>query len=116
MKSICAVLLKISFLLIVISSCKEEPPVVPPPPPPPPVYKDTLTLTVEYVTHRSIIVNSKTTTNNRNSTVELYRQFNNADTLVAEYTITTNDTSIIDDNNGNGLQLNTNYIYYAVQA
>ncbi|GIK62046.1 MAG: hypothetical protein HND39_07935 [Ignavibacteriota bacterium] len=114
MKSICAVLLKISFLFIVISGCKDEPPVVPPPPPPSDV-KDTLRLTFEYATHRSIIINSKTTTSNKHSTVKLYRIFNNADTLVSEYPITTNDTSIIDDNNGNGLQLNTNYTYYTVR-
>lgn len=117
MKSICAVLLKIIFLLIVIFSCKEEPPVVqpPPPPPPPPNVKDTLTLTIEYATHRSIIINANTTTNNQNSTVELYRQLNNTDTLVVEYLITTKDTSIIDDNNGNGLEINTPYRYYAVR-
>ncbi|MBT8382911.1 MAG: hypothetical protein KJO59_11180, partial [Ignavibacteria bacterium] len=89
------------------------PPVVPPPPPP--NVKDTITLTYEYSTHRSIIINSKTTTNSKNSTIELYRQINSADTLVAEYPITTNDTSIIDDNNENGLELNTVYTYYAVR-
>jgi len=115
MKRIFAVVLSISFILLVIYNCKDEPPVVPPPPPPPPVLKDTITIMIEEVTHRSIIINSKTTTNNQNSTVELYLQFNNTDTLVAEYSITTNDTSIIDDNNGNGLQLNTTYTYYAVR-
>ncbi|MBE0572904.1 MAG: hypothetical protein IH618_15285 [Ignavibacteriaceae bacterium] len=116
MKRISAVVLNLIILLIVIYSCQDEPPVVPPPPPPPPPnVKDTLTLTFEYATLRSIIINSKTTTNNQNSTIELYRQFNNADTLVAEYVITTKDTSIIDDDNGGGLQLNTSYVYYAVR-
>ncbi len=116
MKRIFAIGLSIIFLLLVMYSCKDEPPIVPPPPPPPPNnVKDTLTLTFEYATHRSIIVNSKTTTNNKSSTIELYRQFNSTETLVAEYLITTNDTSIIDDNNGNGLQLNTSYTYYAVR-
>jgi len=115
-KRISAVVLNLIILLIVIYSCQDEPPVVPPPPPPPPPnIKDTLTLTFEYSTHRSIIINSKTTTNNKNSIIELYRQFNNIDTLVAEYPITSNDTSIIDDSNGLGLQLNTTYTYYAVR-
>ncbi len=100
------VLISVSLL----NSCKDELPVVPPQPPPLNV-KDTLKLTFEYATHRSIIINSKTTSHNKNSIMELYRQFNNADTLVAEYPITTNDTSIIDD----GLQLNTTYQYYAVR-
>jgi len=103
------------LILIYAISCKDEPPVVPTPPPPPLNIKDTITVAVENVTHRSTIINSKTTANNKNSIIALYRQFNNADTLVAEYAITTNDTSIIDDNNGNGLQLNTSYTYYAVR-
>jgi hypothetical protein len=113
MKRNFAIVLSIIFLLLVIYNCKDEPPIVPPPPPP--NVKDTLTLTFEYATHRSVIINSKTTTNNKNSVIQLYRQFNDADTLVAEYAITTNDTSIIDDDSGNGLQLNTSYTYYAVR-
>lgn len=115
MKRIFAIVLSIIFILLVIYNCKDEPPIVPPPPPPTPNVKDTLTLTFEYATHRSIIINSKTTTNNKNSIIKLYRQFNSADTLVIEYSITTNDTSIIDDNNENGLLLNTTYTYYAVR-
>jgi hypothetical protein len=106
--------LALCILTFVIFSCEEEPPVVPPPPPA--IVKDTLTLTLEYSTHRSIILNSKTTTNNKNSTIELYRQINNIDTLVANYPITNNDTSIIDDNSGKGLELNTTYTYYAVRV
>ena len=101
-------------LCIIISSCKKDNPVVPPIEPPV-TLKDTLTLSVEQVTHRSIVVNVKTTVNNPNSTVELYRQFNSLDTLVTEYPITIQDTIITDDNNGNDLQLNTEYKYYAVR-
>jgi hypothetical protein len=114
MKRIFAIVLSIILILIIIYNCKEEPPVVPPQPPPLGV-RDTITLSVEQVTHRSTVVNVKTTTNNQNSTIQLYRQFNNADTLVAEYLITTTDTSIIDDNNGNELELNTTYTYYAMR-
>jgi hypothetical protein len=101
-------------LLFCKLGCTEDPPVVPPPPPPPNV-KDTITLNFEYSTHRSIIINATATANNKKSTIKLYRQFNNTDTLVVEYPITTNDTSIIDDNNGNDLQINTTYSYYAVR-
>lgn len=103
------------LLLLTLFGCKEDPPIVPPPPPPPPVYKDTLTVAVEDVTHRSITVNIKTTVNNPKSTIKFFRIFNNTETQVSEYPITLNDTSIIDDNLGGGLQLNTTYSYYAVR-
>ncbi len=102
------------FSALFIFSCKKDNPVVPPVEPPV-TLKDTLTLFVEQVTHRSIVVNVKTTANNPNSTVELYRQFNSQDTLVTEYPITIQDTVVTDDNNGNDLQLNTEYRYYAVR-
>jgi len=103
----------ILFVLLLLSAvgCKEDPPVVPPPPPPPPVYKDTITVAVEDVTHRSITVNIKTTVNNPASTIKFFRIFNNTETQVSVYSITINDTSIIND----GLQLNTTYSYYAVR-
>jgi hypothetical protein len=115
MKRIFAIVLSIIFILLVTYNCKDEPPIVPPPPTQPPNVKDTLTLTFEYATHRSIIINSKTTNNNKNSTIKLYRIFNNVDTLVSEYSITIKDISLIDDNNGNSLELNTTYTYYAVR-
>ena len=102
------------FLTLIFFSCKKDNPVVPPVEPPD-TPKDTLTLSVEQATHRSIVVNIKTTDNNFNSTVELYRQFNSKDTLVTEYPITIKDTIVTDDNNGNDLQLNTEYKYYAVR-
>ena len=96
-------------------SCNTTEPPDPPPPPPPPVYKDTITVTVEDVTHRSITVNIKTTVNNPNSTIKLFRIINSNEAQVSEYPITVNDTCIIDDNSGSGLQLNTTYTYYAVR-
>jgi hypothetical protein len=103
------------FLLLSAFGCKEDPPIVPPPPPPPPIYKDTITVITEDVTHRSITVNIKTTSNNPKSTIKFFRIFNSNETQVTEYPITVSDTSIIDDNFGNGLQLNTTYTYYAVR-
>jgi len=102
------------FIAILLYSCKEEPPVGSPPPPPP-VLKDTITITITETMHRSIVVNIKSTTNFPNSFVELYRINNNANTLVAEYPITVTDTTILDDNNGQNLLLNTEYTYYAVR-
>ena len=100
------------FLIILLAAirCKEDPPVVPPLVPPP-VYKDTITVAVEDVTHRSITVNIKSTLNNPKSTIKFFRIYNSNETHVSEYPITVNDTSIIDD----GLQLNTTYTYYAVR-
>src|SRR5690606_12045390 len=101
------------FFNLTFSSCKEEPPVVPPPPPPD--MKDTITITIVEEMHRSIVVNVKTTTNFPNSFIELCRTFNNTDTLVAEYPITVTDTTILDENNGQDLKINTEYTYYAVR-
>jgi len=112
MKRNFAVLLSIIFLLLFVYNCKEEPPIVPPPPP---GTNDTITISIDQVTHRSIVVDVRTTTNNPNSTLLLYRRINNTDTLVTEYPITITDTSIVDDNNGMGLQLDTEYNYYALR-
>ncbi len=98
---------------LVFSSCKKDNPVVPPVEPPP-VVKDTITLSVEGTTHRSIELNIQSTINDSSLKIKLFRVFNSAETLIAEYPILVTDTAIIDDNNGNGLQLNTEYSYYAV--
>jgi len=102
------------FLSLILLSCKKDNPVIPPIKPPL-VLKDTLLLAVEQVTLRSIVVNIKTTAHIPNSIVELYRQLDNSDTLVAEYPITVKDTTVLDDNKGQELQLNTEYKYYAVR-
>ena len=100
------------LLIFVSHSCKEDSPVIPPPPL---VLKDTITIAVTDVTHRSASLNVQCTMNNVQSLVRLYRLFNSSETLVSEFPITAQDTTIIDDNNGTGLQLNTNYFYYAVR-
>jgi hypothetical protein len=102
-------------ILLITANCSEEPPVVPPPPPPSPTVKDTITVNVEDVTHQSIVFSVNTTKNNPNSLIEVYRQFENTEIIISQYPITITDTTIIDDNSGQGLQLNTEYSYYAVR-
>lgn len=104
------------LLTFLILACKEDPPIAPPDPPPPPtVINDTLEVSIIDVTHISIVVNVKNTKNNPNSFVELYRKSNGTEDLVAEYPITITDTTIVDDNSGNDLELNTEYGYYVVR-
>jgi hypothetical protein len=78
------------------------------------VVKDTVTISVEGTTHRSIELRVQSTVNDSSLKIRLFRTLNSADTLAAEYPILVKDTTIIDDNNGEGLQLNTEYTYYAV--
>ncbi len=91
-------------ILILLSSCKKDNPVIPPIEPPP-VVKDTVTISVEGTTHRSIELNIQSTINDSSLRIKLFRIFNSAETLIAEYSILVTDTTTIDDNNGNGLQL-----------
>jgi hypothetical protein len=98
---------------LVLFSCKKDNPVVPPVEPPV-VLKDTVTISVKGVTYRSIELNVQCSMNNSQYSIRLFRTLNSKDTLVAEYLITVRDTTIIDNNNGNGLQLNTEYSYFAV--
>ncbi|MCZ7602228.1 MAG: hypothetical protein M5R37_05140 [Melioribacteraceae bacterium] len=106
----------ILLLTFLILACKEDPPIAPPDPPPPPtVINDTLEVSIIDFTHISIVVNVKNTKNNPNSFVELYRTENRIGYLVAEYPITITDTTIVDDNSGNDLELNTEYGYYVVR-
>jgi len=109
-----AVLVSLAFvILILLPSCKKDNPVIPPVEPPP-VVKDTITLSAEGTTHRSIELKVQSTTNDSSLKIKLFRVFNSAETMISEYPILAKDTAIIDDDNGNGLQLNTEYSYYAV--
>ncbi len=101
------------FLILLFSSCKKDNPIIPPIEPPP-VVKDTVTISVEGTTHRSIALRVQSTVNDSSLKIRLFRTFSSADTLAAEYPILVKDTTIIDDNSGEGLQLNTEYTYYAV--
>ena len=97
-----AVLVSLAFvILILLSSCKKDNPVIPPVEPPP-IVKDTLTISVEGTTHRSIELSIQSTINDSSLKIKLFRVFNSAETLIAEYPILVTDTAIIDDNNGNG--------------
>lgn len=102
----------LSFLFITLSCDTTEPPIIPPPPT---ILKDSITVIITGTFHRSIEITIKTTDNNPNSVIEVYRQQNNANTLIAEYPIIISDTTITDDNNGNDLIIETHYSYYAVR-
>jgi len=87
------------------------------PPPPPPVTEptDTVTVSITDKTHRSITLNVKTTLNNKDWKIELFREKQTEeDTLLADFSLETEDTTIIDDNGGNGLELDTEYSYYTI--
>jgi hypothetical protein len=96
-----------------ISCNTTEPPIITPLPP---VVKDTLTVSVESFTHRSITLKIQSTANSPQSAIRVFRSFNSNTTAIAEYPIQTTDTTIIDDNNGTGLLLDTTYTYYAVRV
>ncbi len=104
-----------TFTFLLVTCNTTEPPIVITPPKP--AAKDTLTIKIADKTHRSITVNVKTTANKTGTEIKLIRKKEGgADTLVSKYSVSTLDTTIIDDNNGNGLQLNTAYTYYAVRV
>ena len=70
------------ILLLNLTSCNTtEPPIIPPPP----VVKDTITVSVESFTHRSISLNVQSTANSPQSAIRVLRQFNNVATAIAEY-------------------------------
>jgi len=86
-------------------------------PPPPPVIEptDTVTVSITDKTHRSITLNVKTTLNNKDWKIELFREKQTEeDTLLADFSVETEDTTIIDDNGGKGLELETEYGYYTI--
>jgi len=101
------------MVLILGYSCSEDSPIIPPPPP---VVKDTITISVESFTHCSITLKVQSTANSPQSSIRVLRSFNNTTTAIAEYPIQTKDTTIIDDDNGTGLLLDTSYTYYAVRV
>jgi hypothetical protein len=111
--SMCIILI---IILLGINSCKDDLPVVPPDIPPDPIIlKDTLAVSITDITHRSLTINVSTTQNNPGSVIKLFRSDNSSETLLAEYLIDVKDTSLIDDNNGAGLELNKEYSYYALR-
>jgi hypothetical protein len=84
-----------ALLLLMLPSCKEDPPVVPPVDIP---KRDTVTISVDHVTHSSVSLNIKTTLHNPGRIIKLYRDYSQ----VAQYPAAVSDTVIIDDNNGDG--------------
>jgi hypothetical protein len=105
------------IILLGINSCKDDLPVVPPDIPPDPIIlKDTLAVSITDITHRSLTINVSTTQNNPRSVIKLFRSDNSSEIILAEYPIEVKDTSLIDDNNGAGLDLNKEYSYYALRT
>jgi len=110
----------ITLIAIIFFSCSPNEP-TPNPPEPTPEIRDTLRLTLTDKTHRSVTLNVKTTANAEGyakNKIKLIRKPSGGegqDTLVAEYSAATLDTTIIDDNDGEGLRLETSYVYYAVR-
>ena len=101
----------LAALVIIAFGCNKS---SPPTQPAPVELKDTVNISVADVTHRSVSVNVQCTMNNVQWSVSLYRIFNGADTLVAKFPVTIKDTTVIDDNDGIGLLINTSYRYYAI--
>ncbi|MFZ1518959.1 MAG: hypothetical protein WAU11_09305 [Ignavibacteriaceae bacterium] len=101
------------FVLNLTACDTTEPPIITPPPP---VVKDTITISVESFTHRSISFNIKSTVHSQQSSIRVLRSFNSNTIVIAEYPIQTKDTTIIDDDNGTGLLLDTTYTYFAVRV
>lgn len=99
------------LLLLCINSCKDDPPSAPDPTI---VLKDTLSISVAGITHRSISVNIKSTLNNKDNLIRLYKLLSSSQIMLSEFPVMA-DTIIIDDNNGNGLLLNSENNYYAVR-
>jgi len=58
------------FLLFTSFSCKDEPPVMPQEDIP---KKDTITISIQDITHRSVNINIKTTLNNPSRKIKLFR-------------------------------------------
>ena len=104
-----------AFLLLVASlSCDStEPPAIVPPPD---IIKDTITVSIESFTHRSVTLRVLSTVHSSQSSIKLLRSFNGAETLIAEYPLEVADTTITDDDNGVGLLLDTTYTYFAVRV
>jgi hypothetical protein len=98
----------ISSLLLSNSCEKSDKPFEPPPPIP---IKDTITVSVESVSHRSISININKKLNLKGDTYQLNRIYQDDKVFIYNYSITGNDTIIVDDNQGEGLELNTTYGY-----
>ncbi len=99
--------------VIIFYSCKENPMATPPPQPTTP--KDTITLSLDQVTQRSISIRVNNTANNLNSLIRLIRIDYTSEKIIAEYNIKVKDTIIIDDENSLGLQFNSSYNYYGIR-
>lgn len=103
-----AILFTSTIALFLISNCDTtEPPLI--------ESIDTLSLIVEKTSHTSIMLHLVSTAHNKNALLVLERTQagNNVEIMFSE-SLTTLDTLIVDNNNGLGLKLDTEYKYQAI--
>lgn len=106
----------IGFILLMLFASLSCDSTEPPPIVPPPVVKDTITVTVESYTHRSITLKLESTLHSSKSLIKVLRSFSGVEAIIAEYPLEVEDTTITDDDNGAGLLLDTTYTYFAVRV
>jgi len=102
------------FVSISLLSCTQDEVLITPPPPP--VVKDTITVSIESFTHRSVTLRIQSTVHSSQSSIKVLRSFNSTETIIAEFPLEVADTTITDDDNGVGLLLDTTYTYFAVRV
>jgi hypothetical protein len=108
-KSFIITMVFLNLLIVHLVSCeKSEKPFEPPPQPP---VQDTITINVESVSHRSVSLNLNKKLSNKDDTYQLTRVLGDNVEIAFSNSIISLDTIIVDDNYGEGLELNTNYNY-----
>lgn len=112
MKSICAVVLRLFFLMIVLFACKEEPPVKPPPVEPDGT-KNTIILSVEWTDlYRINLKWNKAEEDTLNTFhYDLIRKDEAGTEVTKVFYLFGADTTYTDDNDGDSLATGTNYSY-----
>ena len=101
-------ILSISLFFYITSCEKSDKPFEPQPPIPP---KDTITISIESLSHRSISIHIHKELKRQSDTYLLNRYLEDNKVIVFNHGISVDDTIVVDDNQGKGLELNTTYGY-----